>query len=251
MSFRIRVAAIASAVLVAAMGAGYALTAGAAGGAEPALDKVKTSVQKALGPNVEIKSVAKSPLAGLYEVNLGSQVVYTDATGRYVLNGDLLDTQTATNLTQERLAELNRIKWSDLPLDRAVKWVKGNGARKIAVFSDPNCPYCHKLEQMFSQVDNITVYTFLFPILSEDSNVKSKQIWCSADRAKAWRDWMLSKTAPGGAGTCDTPLEDNLTLGRTLNVTGTPAVIFMDGSRAPGLIDAATLERKFASLKKS
>lgn len=159
MSFRIRVAAIASAALVVAMGAGYALTAGAA---EPALDKVKASVQKALGSNVEIKGVAKSPLPGLYEVNLGSQVVYTDATGRYVLNGDLLDTQTATNLTQERMAEINRIKWSDLPLDRAVKWVKGNGARKVAVFSDPNCPYCHKLEQMFSQVDNITVYTFLF-----------------------------------------------------------------------------------------
>lgn len=128
MSFRIRVAAIASAALVVAMGAGYALTAGAA---EPALDKVKASVQKALGSNVEIKGVAKSPLPGLYEVNLGSQVVYTDATGRYVLNGDLLDTQTATNLTQERMAEINRIKWSDLPLDRAVKWVKGNGARKL------------------------------------------------------------------------------------------------------------------------
>ncbi|APC69637.1 DsbC family protein [Ralstonia pseudosolanacearum] len=248
MSFRIRVAAIASAVLVVAMGAGYALTAGAA---EPALDKVKASVQKALGSNVEIKGVAKSPLPGLYEVNLGSQVVYTDATGRYVLNGDLLDTQTATNLTQERMAEINRIKWSDLPLDRAVKWVKGNGARKVAVFSDPNCPYCHKLEQMFSQVDNITVYTFLFPILSEDSNTKAKQIWCASDRAKAWRDWMVSKSAPGGAGNCDTPLEDNLKLGRALNVNGTPAIIFMDGSRAPGLIDAATLERKFASLKKS
>lgn len=248
MSFRIRVAAIASAVAVAAIGAGYVLSAGAA---EPALDKVKATVQKALGPNVEIKGVAKSPLAGLYEINLGSQVVYTDATGRYVLNGDLLDTQTATNLTQERLAEINRIKWSDLPLDRAVKWVKGNGARKIAVFSDPNCPYCHKLEQMLTQVDNITVYTFLFPILSEDSNTKSKQIWCSADRAKAWRDWMTTKTAPGGAGTCDTPLEANLKLGQSLNVTGTPAIIFPDGSRAPGLIDAATLERKFASLKKS
>ena len=248
MSFRIRVAAIASAVAVAAIGAGYVLTAGAA---EPALDKVKATVQKALGANVEIKSVAKSPLAGLYEINLGSQVVYTDATGRYVLNGDLLDTQTATNITQERLAELNRIKWSDLPLDRAVKWVKGNGARKIAVFSDPNCPYCHKLEQMLTQVDNITVYTFLFPILSEDSNTKAKQIWCSADRAKAWRDWMTAKTAPGGAATCDTPLEANLKLGQQLNVTGTPAIIFPDGSRAPGLIDAATLERKFAALKKS
>ena len=129
--------------------------------------------------------------------------------------------------------------------------VKGNGARKIAVFSDPNCPYCHKLEQMLTQVDNVTVYTFLFPILSEDSNTKAKQIWCSADRAKAWRDWMTAKTAPGGAGTCDTPLEANLKLGQQLNVTGTPAIIFPDGSRAPGLIDAATLERKFAALKKS
>jgi thiol:disulfide interchange protein DsbC len=104
---------------------------------------------------------------------------------------------------------------------------------------------------MLTQVDNVTVYTFLFPILSEDSNTKAKQIWCSADRAKAWRDWMTAKTAPGGAGTCDTPLEANLKLGQQLNVTGTPAIIFPDGSRAPGLIDAATLERKFAALKKS
>ena len=247
MSFRIRVAAIASAVAVAAIGAGYVLSAGAA---EPALDKVKATVQKALGPNVEIKSVTKSPLAGLYEINLGSQVVYSDATGRYVLNGDLLDTQTATNLTQERLAELNRVKWSDLPLDRAVKWVKGNGARKIAVFSDPNCPYCKKLETTLQSVDNVTVYTFLYPVLSPDSTAKSKAIWCATDRAKTWESWMLDHRAPSGAGTCDTTaLDKNLALGRGMNVTGTPTIFLPDGRRLPGAVSADQLNQALASSK--
>ncbi|WER45644.1 DsbC family protein [Cupriavidus sp. WKF15] len=228
--------------------AGFALHAMAAG--EPGADRIKESLQKMLGGRAEVKSVTKSPVPGLFEVNVGGQVVYTDATGRYVINGELIDTKTGTNLTEERLADINRIKWSDLPLARAIKWTKGDGSRQVAVFSDPNCGYCKRIEQTFQQMDNITVYTFLYPVLSPDSETKAKQVWCSADRTKAWRDWMLNKVALTGNGNCKTPVDDNLALGQSMNITGTPAVFFMDGTRIPGAADAGTLERKLASIKK-
>ncbi|QET03531.1 DsbC family protein [Cupriavidus pauculus] len=228
--------------------AGYALHALAAD--EPSTASIKATIEKMVGGRAEVRSVTKTPVPGLYEVSLGSQVVYTDATGRYILNGELIDTKTSTNLTEERVAELNRIKWSDLPLSRAVKWSKGDGSRTIAVFSDPNCPYCKRIEQTFQQMDNITVYTFLYPVLSPDSTQKSKQIWCASDRSKAWRDWMLNHVAVTGKSDCKNPIDDNLKLGQSMNVTGTPAVFFTDGSRIPGAADVATLERKFASLKK-
>lgn len=217
---------------------------------DPTAERIKANVQKMLGGRAEIKSVEKTPIAGLYEVNIGGQLVYADASGRYILNGELLDTRSGTNLTEQRLAEVNRIKWSDLPLSRAIKWSKGDGSRQVAVFSDPNCGYCKQIEQTFQQMDNITVYTFLYPVLSPDSTAKARQVWCAADRTKAWRDWMLSKVAPSGAGNCKTPLEENLALGHSLNVTGTPAVFFTDGTRIPGAADVATLERKLSTLKK-
>jgi thiol:disulfide interchange protein DsbC len=135
-----RFAAIA-ALASGAAAAGYALHALAAD--EPGTDKIKASIQKMLG-GAEVKSVTKAPVPGLYEVNVGGQLVYTDATARYIINGELIDTKTNTNLTEERLAELNKIKWSDLPLSRAIKWTKGDGSRTVAVFSDPNCGYCKR-----------------------------------------------------------------------------------------------------------
>jgi len=228
--------------------AGYALHALAAD--EPGTDKIKASIQKMLGGRAEVKSVTKAPMPGLYEVNVGGQIVYADATGRYILNGELIDTKTNTNLTEERLAEINKIKWADLPLSRAIKWTKGDGSRTMAVFSDPNCGYCKKIEQTFQQMDNVTIYTFLYPVLSPDSTVKAKQVWCSTDRTKAWRDWMLNHTALTGNGSCNTPVDQNLALGQSLNINGTPAVFFTDGTRIPGAADVATLERKLASLKK-
>jgi thiol:disulfide interchange protein DsbC len=248
--FRRRSARIAAIATLASgvAAAGYALHALAAD--EPGTDRIKASIQKMLGDRAEVKSVTKAPVPGLYEVNVSGQLVYTDATGRYIINGELIDTKTNTNLTEERLAELNKIKWSDLPLSRAIKWTKGNGSRTVAVFSDPNCPYCKKIEQTFEQMDNITVYTFLYPVLSPDSTLKAKQVWCATDRTKAWRDWMLNHVALTGNSSCKTPLDENLALGQSLNITGTPAVIFTDGTRIPGAADAATLERKLASLKK-
>jgi thiol:disulfide interchange protein DsbC len=227
---------------------GYALHALAAD--EPGTDRIKASIQKMLGGRAEVKSVTKAPVPGLYEVNVAGQIVYTDATGRYIINGEVIDTKTNTNLTEERLAELNKIKWSDLPLARAIKWTKGDGSRTVAVFSDPNCGYCKKIEQTFQQMDNITVYTFLYPVLSPDSTTKAKQVWCATDRTKVWRDWMLNHVAITGNGSCKTPVDENLALGQSLNISGTPAVFFTDGTRIPGAADIATLERKLASLKK-
>jgi thiol:disulfide interchange protein DsbC len=148
------------------------------------------------------------------------------------------------------VSKLNKIDFAKLPLEDAVKMVKGNGMRKIAVFSDPNCPYCHKLEEELKAVDNVTVYTFLFPILSPDSTSKSKSIWCSADRAKAWTGWMLDKRAPSAPGTCDTRvLTQNLELGRTLRVTGTPTVFLADGRRLPGAVSAERLEKEMSAVE--
>jgi thiol:disulfide interchange protein DsbC len=217
--------------------------------ADPVTDKLKTTLQARLG-EVTIKGVTKSPIAGLYEVNLGSQIVYTDANGDYVLLGDLVDTKTRTNLTEARLAELNKIDFASLPLANAVKVVKGNGSRKIAVFSDPNCPYCKKLEETLKSIDNVTVYTFLYPVLTPDSLVKSKAIWCSADRAKTWESWMVDHKAPAGAGNCDTSaLDKNLALGRGMNVTGTPTVFLADGSRLPGAVSADALDKALNAVR--
>ncbi|TAM08577.1 MAG: DsbC family protein [Paraburkholderia sp.] len=239
MQTRIRIAAL---ILAAA-----STVLGCSAKADPATDKLKATLQARLGSDTEIKSITKAPMAGLYEVNLGTQVVYTDAKGEYVLLGDLVDMKTGRNLTEARRSEINRVDFASLPLANAVKVVKGNGSRKIAVFSDPYCSYCRQLENSLKSVDNITVYTFLYPILTPDSSVKAKQIWCSADRGKAWEQWMLERRAPTAAGNCNTTaLDSNLALGEKMNLTGTPTVILADGRRLPGAVDANRLERELS-----
>jgi thiol:disulfide interchange protein DsbC len=232
--------------------AAVALIAAAALGctaqADQTTDKLKATLQSRL-PEIPIKSISKAPIAGLYEVNLGTQMVYADASGDYVIAGDLVETKTHTNLSEAHLAELNKIDFGSLPLERAVKVVKGNGSRRIAVFSDPNCPYCKQLETTLKSVDNVTVYTFLYPVLSPDSVTKSKGIWCSSDRAKAWEAWMLERHAPSAAASnCDTTaLDKNLALGHSLDVTGTPTIILSDGHRLPGAVSADQLNGALAS----
>ena len=217
--------------------------------ADAVTDKLKIALQKRLGPSADVKGVAKSPIPGLYEVNLGAQILYSDASGDYVLLGDLVDTRSHTNVTEARLSELNKVDFAALPFANAVKVVKGDGSRKIAVFADPNCPYCKQLETSLKQVDNITVYTFLFPILSPDSTVKAKSVWCSADRGKAWEAWMIDKKAPSAAGTCDTAaLDKNIELGRVLGVTGTPTIILGDGRRLPGAVPVEQLQKELAAV---
>jgi len=210
---------------------------------------VKKLVEPKLGQGVKVDSVIKTPYGGLYEVRVGSDILYTDEKAQYLFVGNVLDAKSGTNYTKARTDELSKIKFSDLPLESALKMVKGDGKRVIAVFEDPNCGYCKRFRKTLAGMDNITVYTFLYNILSEDSTVKSKNVWCSADRNKAWDEWMLNGKAPSAApANCATPNEKILALGQKLRVNGTPAIFFTDGSRVPGAMDAKGLEEKFASL---
>jgi thiol:disulfide interchange protein DsbC len=224
-----------------------ACTAFAQNGPEATIKKL---IEPRLGEGVKVDSVTKTPYSGLYEVRMGSEIVYTDVNAKYLFVGRVLDAQTTQDYTKVRVDELSRIKFSDLPLDSAVKMVKGNGKRVIAVFEDPNCSYCRRFHQSLQGVDNVTVYTFLYNILSEDSSVKSRNVWCSADRSKAWQDLMVSGKAPAPAPeSCTSPNDKVFELGRKLRVTGTPTIFFTDGSRVPGAVDAKGLESKFSSLK--
>lgn len=212
---------------------------------------LKKLLQPRLGEGAAIESITKTPYSGLYEVKIGDELIYTDAEAKFIMIGRLIDAQTSKDLTQARLDEINRIKFSDLPLDAALKSVKGNGKRVIAVFEDPNCGYCKRFRKTLNETKDVTVYTFMYNILSDDSRIKSKNVWCSADRVKAWDDWMLNaKTPATAAESCTTtPHEKILELGRRLKVTGTPTIFFTDGSRIPGAIDAKTLEAKLSSIK--
>jgi thiol:disulfide interchange protein DsbC len=211
---------------------------------------IRKLIEPRIGEGAKVDSVSKTPYGGLFEVRIGSDIVYTDASAKYLFVGRVLDTQTFQDYTKARIDDLTRIKFSDLPLESALKTVKGNGKRVIAVFEDPNCSYCKRFRQTLEEMNNITVYTFMYNILSDDSHVKSKNIWCSADRNKAWDDWMLrSKAAPPAAESCATPNDKIFALGRQLKITGTPTIFFSDGTRIPGAVDVKGLEGKFSSLK--
>ncbi len=211
---------------------------------------IKKTIEPRLGDGVKVDSVTKTPYGGLFEVRVGSDIFYTDAKGDYLFIGRVVDTKTFQDYTKARVDEISKIKFSDLPFDSALKMVKGNGKRVIAVFEDPNCGYCKRFRQTLSEMDNITVYTFMYNILAEDSAIKSRNIWCSADRAKAWDEWMLKGKAADAAPTnCTSPNDKVLALGQKMKITGTPTIFFTDGTRIPGAIDGKALEGKFASLK--
>jgi thiol:disulfide interchange protein DsbC len=211
---------------------------------------IRKAIEPRLGEGVKVDSVVKTPYAGLFEVRVGSDIFYTDAKADYLFIGRVVNTRTFEDYTKERVDELSKIKFSDLPFDSAIKMVKGNGKHVIAVFEDPNCGYCKRLRHTLSRMDNVTVYTFMYDILAPDSAVKSRNVWCSPDRAKAWDEWMLNgKEAPAAPANCTAPTDQVLALGKKMKVTGTPTIFFTDGSRIPGAVDAKTLENKFASIK--
>jgi thiol:disulfide interchange protein DsbC len=206
------------------------------------LAKIKASVEATIGRGAKVDSVRKAGFLGLYEVVVGGEIIYTDKNADYFVLGDVLDNKAHRNLTEERKNKLMQVKFADLPFDLAVKQVRGNGKRVFATFEDPHCGYCKKLAHELQGMTDVTIYTFLFPILSPDSAEKSKNIWCAADRAKAWNDWMLNGVEPP-AGKCDTPADKVMALGRKLGVRGTPTIFFADGSRAPGYVPAAQIEQ--------
>jgi thiol:disulfide interchange protein DsbC len=205
---------------------------------------IKRTLEGRLG-GVKVDAVAKTPYLGLYEVRMDSEIIYTDEKMNYIFSGNIIDAKNMQNLTEKRLRDLSSIKWDNLPLDTAVKTVRGNGKRVLAVFSDPNCPYCKRFEKDLARINDITVYTFLYPILSQDSTDKSKAVWCSADKSKAWNDLMVNGTAPAAA-RCDTPIEKNLELGRKHRVSGTPTLFFANGERVSGAVPQDQLEKLLA-----
>ncbi|MDR3428005.1 MULTISPECIES: DsbC family protein [Silvimonas] len=200
-------------------------------------------------PGREITSVNPSPMKGIYEVVVaGHQILYTDIKGDYVLIGDMIDMKNKTSVTEARAAELRRTDFSKLPLDQSFKEVRGDGSRKLVVFSDPDCPFCKRLESdSLAGVTNVTIYTFLFPLnIHPDAERKSKLLWCAADRDGAWRDWMDHGKLPDNKGDCDTPIQKNLALGDKLGITGTPALVFANGRMVSGAIPKEQLEALLA-----
>ncbi len=200
-------------------------------------------------PQIPVESVTKTPLPGIYEVYANGQLLYTDEKVGYLfVNGSMIDVDKKTNLTEERMTRLTAIRFDQLPLDLAFKKVKGKGTRKVAYFADPNCGYCKRFEQSLASVDDLTIYVFLYPILSPDSTEKSKAVWCSRDRVKAWDDLMLNGTAPAAAsGACATPIDKILAFGKQKNISGTPTLFFADGQRVPGAIPLDQFEQRLAA----
>jgi thiol:disulfide interchange protein DsbC len=202
-------------------------------------------------PNLPaIDEISKTPMDGLFEVRVnGTEIFYTDAEGNFLIQGSLFDTKARSNITEIRTNKLSAIDFAALPLKDAFTIVRGNGKRKIAVFEDPNCGYCKRYEREMQKVDNATFYMFLYPILGPDSVTKSNNLWCAKDKAKAWQDYMVRDQAIAPA-TCDTSaLNRNVEFGKKHKITGTPTMFFIDGTRVPGAIDAAQVEKLLASAK--
>ena len=202
-------------------------------------------------PNMpKIDEVSKTPMQGLYEVRVnGSDILYTDAEGNYLIQGMLIDTKAKSNLTEERVEKLTAVPFDQLPFKDSFTIVKGNGKRKLAVFEDPNCGYCKKFERELAKIDNVTVHVFLYPILSKDSSDKSNAIWCAKDKSKTFTNWMVKDQEPPKA-SCDTAaVERNVEFGKKNRITGTPTLFFVDGSRIPGAIPVEKIEQKLAEAK--
>ena len=199
----------------------------------------------------KIDEVGRTPLAGIFEVRMGQDIIYTDGEGSFILQGQMIDTRTRKNITEERLDKLTAVAFDSLPLDDAFTIVRGNGKRKLAVFEDPNCGYCKRFERDMQKVNDVTVYLFLMPILGADSTEKSRHIWCAKDRAKAWNDMMVNdKPVPRPMGACDSAaLTRNVEFGRKHRITGTPTMIFANGKRVPGAVAAAEVDKLLAEAR--
>jgi len=209
----------------------------------------EATIRKNLGERIpqlqQLDEVSKSPMPGLFEIRVnGNEIYYTDADGNFLVQGNLIDTRQKRNLTEERIEKLSAINFDALPLKDAFTMVRGNGKRKLAVFEDPNCGYCKRFEKDLQKVNNVTVYMFLYPILGPDSTERSKNIWCAKDKVKAWQDWMVRDVAPATASCDSSAIARNVELGRKFKITGTPTLVFADGSRVPGAIGADQVEKR-------
>jgi thiol:disulfide interchange protein DsbC len=229
-----------------------ASTAPASAAAQPAQGAEAVAIRAALEqkfPGAQISHIEKSGYLGLYEVMLDDNLVYTDPKVAYIFVGSMYDTATKENLTEARSRKLNRVAVDKLPYELAFKRVKGDGSRKLVIFSDADCPFCHRLETEMKGLDNVTIYTFLFPIdqLHPNAAHKSKQIWCSADKAKAWDAFFASGKLPDNKGDCGDPVARTQALGNSLKINATPTLIFADGTLIPGALPLPQIEKEMAT----
>jgi thiol:disulfide interchange protein DsbC len=213
----------------------------------------EASIRKSLTerlPNLpKIDEISKTPMSGLYEVRMGSDIMYSDAEGSFLIQGNLIDVKQRRNLTEERVEKLSAIAFDQLPLKNAFTQVRGNGKRKLVVFADPNCGYCKRFEKDLQKLDNVTIHHLLYPILGDDSKVKSKNIWCAKDKAKVWNDWMVNGMPPAAANCDSAALEATIEFGKKQRITGTPTLFFADGTRVPGAVPLAQIEKLLADIK--
>ncbi len=195
-------------------------------------------------PKAQIQSVTKLPYLNLYEIVVEGEVLYADEKFEYLIDGNVISTKNMTNLTEARKRKLSAIPFDELPLDLAFKKVKGNGERKLAVFSDPDCPFCKRVENDLAKLDNVTIYMFLYPIESLHPNAPdvSKRIWCSPDKVKAWDEYMKNKTMPTATGDCANPVDKIVEYGRKKGINATPTLVLPSGERVPGAVSAAQIE---------
>jgi thiol:disulfide interchange protein DsbC len=220
-----------------------------ASGAHAQEAAIRKNLAERLPQMGKIEEVNKTPMPGLYEVRIGIDIYYTDVEGNFVIHGQLIDAKAQRNLTEERTEKLLAIDFGALPLKDSFTIVRGNGKRKVALFQDPNCPYCKRFERDLQKVDNITIHMFLYPILGPDSEAKSRNLWCAKDRARAWQDWMVRDQGIAAASCDTTAVTRNVEFGRRYKITGTPTMVFADGTRVPGAIPAAQVEKLLADAK--
>lgn len=213
---------------------------------------IRKNIAQRLPDFPKIDEVSKTAMPGLWEVRIGVDLLYTDAEGTYLIEGgSIIDTRNRANLTQQRVAKLTAIRFADLPLKDAMVIKQGNGTRKLAVFGDPNCGYCKRLERDLAALKDVTIYTFIYPVLGADSEAKSRAIWCTKDAMANWRKWMIDGTVPPRAmGECNTAaIERNTAFGRKYRMNGTPVLVFEDGVRVPGAMSAADLEKRLVEAR--
>lgn len=234
-------------------------TESTAGSDTPSADPAAVAMRQSLAqryPNTRFGAVERTPIAGIWEVWMGANVAYVTEEGRHFIFGHLYDMQTQSDLTAAKKEQANveteaarpKISFANLPMSDAIKVVRGTGERKMAVFSDPQCPYCRQLEQQLTKVDNVTVYTFLYPIaeIHHDAFEVAQAIWCAKDRGAAWTKFMTTGASPAPAAPCDTPIDRNVALAASSGINGTPFLLFSNGTNAAGAMPAAEIERRLA-----
>ncbi|GAB3053528.1 DsbC family protein [Acinetobacter apis] len=215
-----------------------------------AADSTLAQQLKTQYPNLDFKNIQPTEVKQLYSATLDDQIVYLDPTGQYVILGSMIRLKDQKNLTKALSMSINKIDWSSLPLNDAIQTVKGNGQRKIAVFSDPYCPYCKRLEAELAQLSDVTIYTFIFPI-RQQSIAPAQRVWCSANKAYAWNRLITQGILPQANANCSHPIDRNLTLGRKLGIDGTPGIIFSNGMKSMGYMSKQDIENTLKEIQAS